>query len=106
VANFVKVAEVGELAPGDVKGVEVDGVQVALVNLEGAYYALADECSHRGGYLSEGDVDGDLLFCPVHAGSFDIRTGRPVDSPPVEPVATYPVRIEGSEIQVDVGNRE
>jgi nitrite reductase/ring-hydroxylating ferredoxin subunit len=102
VAEFVKVAEVGEIGPGEMKAVEVDGLPVALINLDGAYFALADECSHRGGALSEGEIEGDLLICPWHAGSFDVRTGAPVDAPPVEPVTTYPVRVDGNDIKVAV----
>ena len=100
VADFVRVASVSEVSPGDVMLVEVDGERVALVNVSGELYAVADECSHEGCSLSEGDVDGQMLVCPCHGSDFDVTTGAPASPPAYEPIATYVVRVDGDDVLV------
>lgn len=99
-ADFVRVASVSDVSPGSVMLVEVDGEQVALVNVNGELYAVADECSHEGCSLSEGDVDGGMLVCPCHGSDFDVTTGEPASPPAFEPVATYAVRVDGDDVLV------
>ena len=66
-----------------------DDTVVAIYNLEGEYFATSDVCTHGQAYLSEGDIRGDEIICPFHEGSFDIRTGEPVDPPCVIPLERY-----------------
>ncbi len=100
VADFVKVASISDVSPGQVVLAEVDGERVALVNVEGELYAVADECTHAGCSLSEGDVDGRMLVCPCHGSEFDVTTGEPASPPAYEPVATYAVRVDGDDVLV------
>ena len=100
VADFVRVASVSDVSPGEVMVVAVDGDRVALVNVDGELYAIADECSHEGCPLSEGDVDGRMLVCPCHGSDFDVTTGEPATPPAYEPVATYAVRVDGDDVLV------
>jgi nitrite reductase (NADH) small subunit len=79
--------------------VRVGGTRVALVRVEGRLYALEDACPHRGGPLSEGDLDGHLLHCPLHAWPFDVRTGACPANRNAR-VRIHAVRIVGEEIQV------
>ena len=89
-----------DLLDGEVMLVEVGGEDVLLANLGGEFYAIGDECTHAGGSLSQGDVEGGVVECPVHGSPFDIRTGENTGPPAAEPVQAYPVRIEGEDILV------
>jgi 3-phenylpropionate/trans-cinnamate dioxygenase ferredoxin subunit len=97
----VRVASLAELAPGDVRLVEVAGQRVCLARSEdGEVFAVDDTCSHEDESLSEGWVDGSCIECPAHNSIFDLRTGEPTTLPATEPVATYPVTIDGDDVFV------
>ena len=99
-SDWVTVARVDELKPGARQLVDVDGSQLVVFNLEGKYYAIEDVCTHDGGQLTGGEVEGDQIICPRHGARFCIRTGAALTAPAYEPTATFPVRIENDEIQV------
>jgi 3-phenylpropionate/trans-cinnamate dioxygenase ferredoxin subunit len=101
-AEWVKVAQGGELVPGQKKQVDLDGVAVALFNVDGQYYAIEDVCTHDGAPLAHGRFSGHQVACPRHGARFDVRTGQALTMPAVEPVDTYPVKIEGNDILVEV----
>ncbi len=96
----VKVANRSELAPGQKKLIEVDGRSIALFNAEGSLYAIDDICTHDGGPLAEGDFRGGEIECPRHGARFDVRTGKPLCMPAIEPVATHQVVVKGDEVFV------
>ena len=100
--QYVTVAKVGDLEPGELMYVEVGDEPVCLINLDGELYALNDTCTHEEASLSDGTIEGDEIECPLHGGAFNIRTGQPVAFPVVVPVETYGVRIVGDEVQVAV----
>jgi nitrite reductase/ring-hydroxylating ferredoxin subunit len=87
------VAKTSDLSPGEVMYVEVGNDPVALINLEGEFFALHDMCTHEDASLSDGEVIGDEIECPMHGGAFEIRTGLPANFPVVVPVETYAVKI-------------
>ena len=99
-SDWIPVAKVGELAPGDHRVVDVDGAAVVVFNLGGQYYAIEDVCTHDGGQLTGGTVEGDEIVCPRHGARFSIRTGDALSAPAYEPVAKFPVRVENGVIQV------
>jgi 3-phenylpropionate/trans-cinnamate dioxygenase ferredoxin subunit len=99
-SDWVDVAPEAELAPGAWRVVDVDGAAVAVFNLDGAYYAIEDVCTHDGGVLTGGAVEGDVIVCPRHGARFSIRTGEVLAPPAYEDVPTFPVRIEGGTVQV------
>lgn len=99
--NFVKVARLTELPPGTRKIVEVDGIEIVLINLDGTVYALEDICTHDGGPLGEGILEGCQLICPRHGARFDVRTGAALTMPASEPAPTYLVRMENDDILVE-----
>ena len=99
--NYVKVAAVTEIPPGTKKIVEVAGVLVVVVNLDGQFYAVEDVCTHDGGPLGEGKLEGRQLVCPRHGARFDGRTGAALTMPAFEPVPTNEVRIEGDDVLVE-----
>ena len=94
------VAQMSDLDPGEVMYVEVGDEPVALINLDGEFYALSDICTHQEASLSDGEVEGDEIECPLHGGAFEIRTGMPANFPVVVPVETYAVKTEGDTVFV------
>jgi ferredoxin-NADP reductase len=99
-AAYMKVAKTDDLAPGQMKAVDVNGKRLALCNVDSAIFAFSDECPHAGGWLSEGDLFGKEIVCPLHGATFDVTTGAVVEPPADEPLTCYSVRITGSEIEV------
>ena len=98
----MKVAQQGDLAPGQVKSVAVNGTQIALCNVDGVYYAIDDACTHRSALLSEGDLIGKEITCPLHGAIFDVTTGEVLEGPAGEGVTCYAVRLAGDDIEVEV----
>ena len=102
-AQFIKVANTADLAPGKAKCVDVAGKKIALFNLDGSFYAIDDTCTHDGGPLSEGEVlSGEDVMCPWHGAVFNIKTGAVLGPPAMRGVACYAVRVEGSDVWVEV----
>lgn len=102
-SRWVDVAPASELVPGSRKVVDSEAGPVAVFNLDGAYYAIEDVCSHDGGELASGRCDGDQIICPRHGARFCIRTGEAMTRPAYEPIETFPVRVEDGIVQVDIG---
>ena len=101
-AGFVKVANTGEIAPGQAKMVEVDDKKIALFNIEGSFYAIDDACTHVEGPLSEGEIQGEQVTCPWHRSIFNVKSGEVLGPPARTGVASYNVRVEGTDIEVEV----
>lgn len=98
--EYVTVAQVDELGNGERLIVDIDGEPIAVFNIAGLYYAIADVCSHDDGPVAEGEVDEYEIACPRHGAKFDIRNGRVLTLPAIVDIPAYPVRIEGDEIQI------
>ena len=100
----IDVGRAEELPTNSVKIVSAGPITVGVYNLDGEYYALEDRCSHDDGPLCEGDWEEDecVAICPRHGANIDIRTGVPRTLPAVEPVATFPVRVEDGMVKVEV----
>lgn len=104
-ANYITVAQVGEIPDGGRKVVEVGETYVLIANVEGEYRAIEDVCTHDGNELSDGVIEGHTIECSRHGAIFNLRTGRGT-FPAVVAVATYPVRIEGDTVQIAVDDEE
>ena len=98
--DWVTVAREGELSPGEFRVVDLDGTPVAVFNINGAYHAIEDTCTHDGGDLTSGWLDGDQLICPRHGARFCVRTGQALTGPAYEPTPVFPVRVENGVIEV------
>jgi glycine betaine catabolism B len=96
--DFVKVADTKDIQPSHMKGVQVDGENICVVNVEGKYFAINNICTHEGGPLADGTLDGYEVECPWHGSKFDVRTGEVKNPPATEPEPTYEVKIEGPDI--------
>lgn len=108
--GFVRAASVSEVESGAARRVEVAGKAVLLANLDGEFHAISDTCSHMGGALSKGAYADGVVTCPRHGSQFDVRTGRNVRGPKIlffkgkaDDVPSYPVRVEGDDVLIDVG---
>jgi len=101
-ADFVKIAQTSEIEPGQSRLVDVKGKSIALINVEGQFFALDNTCTHKGGSLAEGEISGNEVTCPRHGAKFDIRTGEVVGPPAQRAVARYGVRVTGTDIEVEV----
>jgi nitrite reductase/ring-hydroxylating ferredoxin subunit len=100
--TFVKVIQAGDLSPGQAKRVDIAGRSLAIFNLDGRYHAIDDACNHRGGPLSEGQVEGDGVVCPWHGAKFSISTGELLGPPGRGPVRSYPTRVNGQDVEVEL----
>lgn len=101
--DFVKVAEVGDLKDGEMRLVEIGEDRIVVARVGQSYLAFNDECTHAWGSLSDGELEGEHVTCPLHGSVFDIRTGEVIEDPAGEPIKVYPVTVEGSAVLVGVG---
>jgi nitrite reductase/ring-hydroxylating ferredoxin subunit len=99
--TFAKVGKVSDIANGAKKAVVVNGKKIALFNVEGKFYATADDCNHRGGPLSEGAMQGTIVTCPWHGAKFDVTNGEAKGPPAHIKLETYPGKIVGDDIEID-----
>jgi len=99
-SDWVAVCPVAELGPGEHCVVDVDGVKAAVFNLAGAFHAIEDVCTHDGGQLTGGTVEGAEIVCPRHGARFCIRTGAALTAPAYEPTAVLPVRVRDGMVEV------
>jgi nitrite reductase/ring-hydroxylating ferredoxin subunit len=90
----VKATEGKNIPPSQMKEVEVNGEKICLANVEGKYYAIGNVCTHLGGPLAQGKLEGYEVQCPWHGSRFDIRTGKVVRPPAVRSEPTYEIKIE------------
>ncbi len=98
--DFVRVAKVSDIADPGKLIVEVDDRLVVVFHVDGKFYAIDDVCTHDGGPLGEGQLEGFCIACPRHGAKFDIRDGRALTMPATQPTAAHEVKIEGNEILV------
>jgi len=98
--DFVKVADTKDIQPSHMKEVQANGENICVVNIEGKYYAIGSICTHEGGPLADGTLEGYEVECPWHGSKFDVRTGEVTNPPASEPEPTYEVKVDGNSILV------
>ena len=107
--EYLEVGKIGEITEGTMKSYIVQGNNILVVNYNGNYYAIGGKCTHMGGDLSKGKLDGKIVTCPRHGSKFDITTGESISGPKIgflklktgnEP--SYEVKIEGDTIKVNI----
>jgi 3-phenylpropionate/trans-cinnamate dioxygenase ferredoxin subunit len=105
---LVEVGKTSEIPEGEARRFVVDRIEVAVANVgDGEFFAVDDVCSHAEASLSEGevDVDDETIECPRHGSVFDLRTGKPRSLPATLPVLTFPVKVEGDAIMIELEDR-
>jgi 3-phenylpropionate/trans-cinnamate dioxygenase ferredoxin subunit len=95
------LAKKSAIAPGSMVRVMVDGNAILLCNVGGELYAVADVCTHDGGALDAGELEGERVMCPRHGAYFDVTTGKALTLPAIFPLPTYPVRVDGDDVYID-----
>ena len=100
----VRVCSVADVKPGTASRFDVEGHRLCVVNVDGTFYVIGDECSHADYSLSEGDVweDEREIECPAHGSTFSLVTGEPQTLPATRPVPVYDVRVDGDDVMVSV----
>ena len=101
-SNWLEVTAHDEVPEDDVMGVQTAGRDLALYSVGGQVYATDNICTHGHARLCDGFLEGFEIECPLHQGKFDIRDGKPMCEPVTDAVRTYPVKIEGGRVYVDV----
>ena len=101
-SGFEKVAEIGDLSPGEMKSVMLGQEEVLLANVNGNFYAISDTCTHVGGPLSEGSMDGNIVTCPWHGATFDVTSGSTLGGPAPSGVSCFTVRVTGDDIELEI----
>jgi nitrite reductase/ring-hydroxylating ferredoxin subunit len=100
--DWHRVAKTDDVLDDEPKAVQIGNDYIALYRLDDKFYATDDICTHEFASLAEGFVDGDCIECPLHAGKFHIPTGKAMTAPVTEDIRTYPVKVEGGEIFVNL----
>ena len=108
-SGLIRVADTSEIAVGKTKKVTAGDIEVLVANVDGNFYALDSLCTHYGGDLSEGKLEGNILTCPIHGAKFDVTNGNvvspptePLDRPEIENLPTYPLKIENHGIFIKI----
>jgi 3-phenylpropionate/trans-cinnamate dioxygenase ferredoxin component len=107
--SFVEVARINDVPEGTMKSFAVDGQEILVVNYQGKHYAIAGKCTHMGGELAAGKLDGKIVTCPRHGSRFDVTTGESLNGPKIgflkfntKNEKAFEVKIEGNAIQVNI----
>jgi len=98
---FTKICKTGDVKAGCGKGVEINGKNIAVFNVDGNYYAINDICAHRGGPLSEGELDGTTVICPWHGWRYNVTNGDN-ELVPALPTEKYELKVEDDDVLVDI----
>jgi 3-phenylpropionate/trans-cinnamate dioxygenase ferredoxin subunit len=108
-SGFVYAAKASEISAGKTKKLPLGDFGVLIANVDGSFYAVDALCTHYGGDLSAGTLQGKILTCPVHGAKFDVRDGKvvsppnqPLDRPIIENLITYPLKVENGEVYVKI----
>ena len=104
-----KITTVDEISIGGMKSFIIKDKEILIANVDGNFFAMDNRCSHMGGNLSDGTLDGDVVVCPRHGSRFNIKTGEAVQGPKIlvirlstKKLNTYPLKIQENDIMIDV----
>jgi len=95
-----RVCNKSEVASGTAK--RIDDLEIAVFNLDGAFFAIKDVCTHEQAPLSEGELTGETIVCPWHGACFSVKTGEALSLPATEPVETFPVVLQGDDVYLEI----
>lgn len=101
-SEFISVAKVNDIPEGEGRCFDVGGSKVGVFNLGGEFYAVDDICTHAHASLSEGEMSGEEVACPLHFATFNIRTGECTGPPASEDLSTYTVRVVGEDVELEI----
>ena len=99
---WIDIASKTEVPEEDVVGVDIDAKSIALYQVDGEIFATDNICTHGNARLCDGFLEGHEIECPLHQGKFDIRSGKAMCAPLTEDIRTYPVKIEGDRVFIEI----
>jgi 3-phenylpropionate/trans-cinnamate dioxygenase ferredoxin component len=99
-SDWVDVVDANSLEEGKNIVIDVEGTNIAVFKIEGAFYAIEDVCTHDGAEIASGKLEGDEIICPRHGARFCVKTGEVKSPPAYENIACFPLRIENGKVQV------
>ena len=104
-----KITTIDNISIGEMKSFIIKDKEILIANVDGNFFAMDNRCSHMGGNLSEGSLDGDVVVCPRHGSRFNIRNGEAVKGPKIlvirlstKNLNTYPIKIQENDIMIEV----
>ena len=107
--SFLEVAQVNEVPSGTMKSYSVGGKQILIANIDGKLYAIDDVCTHAGGDLSKGKLEGKIVTCPRHGSKFDVTTGKCISGPKIgffkvkaKDETVFEVKVEDNKIKINM----
>ncbi len=100
--TYYRVASIGEIRNGERIFFEINALPVVLFNIGNQFYAIGDVCSHDDGPVGDGDLDGLVVKCPRHGGTFDVRNGKALTLPAVQDIPAYPLRMVDGQIEIGI----
>ncbi len=98
--SWVAVAAPADIPPGEARVVEIEDERLAICNVDGAFYAIDDECTHDGGSLDQGRLEGTEIECPRHGARFDVTSGKVLCLPAVRNLRSYATRVCDGAVEV------
>ena len=98
----IKIAQTGDLSPGEGKVCEAEGQTIALFNVDDTYYAIENACTHVGGPLGDGALVGKEVTCPLHGAQFNVASGKVLGPPAGGDVKSFVVTVEGSDVLIEL----
>jgi nitrite reductase/ring-hydroxylating ferredoxin subunit len=98
--GYTKVGQISDFPVDSLKRVRVGNDDVVVANVDGKLCAITASCTHRGGPLEEGEVQGTVVICPWHGGQFDLATGKVVSPPPTKDAIPFEVKVEGADVML------
>ena len=98
--EYYEVAQVNEITRGERLFIEVDGNPIVIFNIAGSFYAMGDICTHDGGTLGDGQLEGTQVTCPRHGARFDVTSGKALTAPAFEDSPSYPIRVVDGKIEI------
>ena len=100
--DFKAVGSANDVGEGSMKAFDVGDTKVAVASVDGNLYAFDNVCTHQHCPLAKGDLEGAVVTCPCHGSQFDVTTGAVLRGPAEDAVKSYPVRVEGNTIQIEI----
>jgi len=100
--SFIEIAKTEEIPAGQMKSIKKDDKNILVANVAGKFYAINARCTHAGGDLAKGKLDGSIVTCPRHGSKFDVSTGKVVGGPAKQNEPVYAVKLQGNSITVDI----
>ena len=103
-SDWIFAISADEVEEEDVMPAEIDGMEIAVYQAKGKFYATHDKCTHGDAFLSEGVVVGEVIECPLHQGRFCIKTGKALSAPVSKPIQTFETKLEnGNAVNFFIG---